>query len=222
MSKLMFPLLVLSCLCAGQVLFAQVAVPGADDPAPTVLPEPEPVPSTTAPPATAVPIDDAPTNLQPPATAVDVDEVIETSESAGLFEPPEGLSMPHLVLLRRVGFGPPVAYTFDQSMLVSLACYRRGCLHDALVFAKHARTFREDAGNLYVIAYCQLALGMTDEAEVTIQDMVSAIRNGYTGGIGNYKERLNGPICIAIDAAERYYFLNAPASPAPPIYTPEF
>jgi len=221
MSKLMFPLLVLGCLCAGQVLFAQATVPGDDEAAPVVTPEPEPVPSTTPVDPTPVPVDSDPTTLAPPADAVDVDAVIETSESAGLFEPPAGLSMPHLVLLRRVGFGPPVAYTFDQSMLVSLACYRRGLLHDALIFAKHARTYREDAGNLYVIAYCQLALGMTAEAEVTIQDMVSAIRNGFTGGIANYKERLNGPTCIAIDAAERYYFLNAPES-APPVYTPEF
>ncbi|HCS55592.1 hypothetical protein [Rubinisphaera sp.] len=193
-----------SCLLLSTNLNAQVLVP-TDEDSPAVAPATQgnapPATNNNAPPASS-------TTLVPGNNGYDETAPPPAAEAGGLFEAPEGLSLDPMCLFCCVGYRPPVAYTYDQSMLLSLACYRAGYISDALVLAKHAQTFREDAGNLYVIAYCQLALGQTSEAEATIGNMVSALQNGYPGGIANYKERLNGPIGIAINAVEKHLFLS--------------
>jgi len=124
------------------------------------------------------------------------------SSRPSAFSYPSGLSMSAECLLERLGYCPSslcVPMTSDTTYDLAYACFARGLYEDAIVFASHGLTLREDARLFLIKGVCQMQLGRCSEAEATAEQYLSAIRNRNVIGLPVANERVNGPMRVRFE-----------------------
>jgi hypothetical protein len=132
-------------------------------------------------------------------TTVADDGVAVTRPSA--FAAPVGLSMPAERLYAGLGYYPPYCLPMTSRTTYDLAhaCFIRGLYEDAIAFANHGLTIRDDARLHLIKGVCLMHVGRCVEAEATVRRYLTAIDNKFVMGLANARERVNGPMRVRFE-----------------------
>ena len=125
--------------------------------------------------------------------------VLVTRPSA--FACPAGLSMPAERLYASLGYYPPycVPMTSRTTYDLAHACFIRGLYEDAIAFANHGLTIRDDARLHPIKGVCLMHVGRCVEAEATVRRYLTAIDNKFVIGLAVARERVNGPMRVRFE-----------------------
>jgi hypothetical protein len=129
-----------------------------------------------------------------------------TGNRPSVFSCPSGLSMPADRLIARLGYFPVncVPMTPDTTYDLGFACYIRGMYDDAIAFANHGLTLRDDARLHLLKAVCQMSVGRCVEAEETVDKYLNAVASTNTVGLAVARERINGPMRVRVEQIVKY------------------
>src|SRR5262245_25537229 len=148
--------------------------------------------------ATATVVQSLPTGGSARLPAQADDDESAPGNRRSVFTYPPGLSMSAESLFARLGQIPAhcVPMTSDTTYDLAFACFIRGMYADAIVFASHGLTLRDDARLHLIKGVCEMHLGRCAEAEATVEQYLNAISHNNLYGLAVARERINGPMRV--------------------------
>jgi len=118
-----------------------------------------------------------------------------------VFSYPEGLSLSPENIFERLGYFPAncLPMTSDTTYDVAFACFIRGMYSDAVVFASHGLTIREDARLYLLKGVSEMHLGRCRDAEATAGQYLTAVSRNNVIGLPASYVRINGPMRVRFE-----------------------
>jgi len=118
-----------------------------------------------------------------------------------VFSYPAGLSTCAECLFERLGYYPAhcVPMTSDTTYDLAYACFIRGMYEDAIAFASHGLTLRDDARLYLIKGVSELHVGRCFEAEATVEQYLNAVDSKNLIGLAYARERINGPMRVRFE-----------------------
>jgi hypothetical protein len=109
--------------------------------------------------------------------------------------------MPAESLFAHLGYYPAhcVPMTSDTTYDLAYACFIRGLYDDAIAFANHGLTLRDDARLHLIKGVCLMHVGRCVEAEATVEQYLNAVDNKNVIGLAIARERVNGPMRVRFE-----------------------